>query len=100
MRIDAINKMNQLYQATKPKKANETGSAKTSEKYEVSRSGKDYQTAKAAIKDAPDIREDKVAGIKDALVPERTMCLHRRLQIRWLANTLIPFYKWKEARYG
>lgn len=67
MRIDAINKMNQLYQATKPKKANETGSAKTSEKYEVSRSGKDYQTAKAAIKDAPDIREDKVAGIKDAL---------------------------------
>ncbi len=67
MRIDAINKMNQLYQATKPKKANETGSAKTSERYEVSRSGKDYQIAKEAIKAAPDIREDKVAGIKDAL---------------------------------
>ena len=48
MRIDAINKMNQLYQATKPKKANETGSAKTSERYEVSRSGKDYQIAKEA----------------------------------------------------
>ena len=41
MRIDAINKVNQLYQATKPKKAKETGSANIQEKYEVSKSGKD-----------------------------------------------------------
>ena len=67
MRIDAINKVNQLYQATKPKKAKETGSADIRDKYEVSKSGKDYQTAKTAIKAAPDIREDKVSRIKDAL---------------------------------
>lgn len=67
MRIDAINKMNQLYQATRPKKVNETGSAKTREKYEVSKSGKDYQTAKAAVKASPDIREDKISSIKNAL---------------------------------
>lgn len=34
MRIDAINKMNQLYQATRPKKVNGTGSADVREKYE------------------------------------------------------------------
>ncbi|HBA97474.1 MAG TPA: flagellar biosynthesis anti-sigma factor FlgM [Lachnospiraceae bacterium] len=67
MRIDAINKMNQLYQATKPKKVNQPGSEKTREKYKVSRPGQDYQTAKAAIKASPDIREDRIAGIKDAL---------------------------------
>ena len=67
MRIDAINKVNQLYQATKPKKAKETGSANIQEKYEVSKSGKDYQTAKTAIKASPAIREDKVSRIKDAL---------------------------------
>lgn len=67
MRIDAINKVNQLYQATKPKKAKETNSADIKEKYEVSKTGKDYQTAKTAVKASPDIREDKVSKIKDAL---------------------------------
>lgn len=67
MRIDAINKMNQLYQATKPKKINENNSTKDREKYEVSKEGKDYQTAKAAVKASPDIREDKVAKIKNSL---------------------------------
>lgn len=67
MRIDAINKVNQLYQATKPKKSKEAGSADIRDKYEVSKSGKDYQTAKAAVKASPDIREDKVSRIKDTL---------------------------------
>ena len=67
MRIDAINKVNQLYQATKPKKAKETGSADIRDKYEVSKSGQDYQTAKTAVKASPDIREDKVSRIRDAL---------------------------------
>jgi len=67
MRIDAINKVNQFYQATKPKKINETGSVKTEEKYKVSRRGQDYQTAKAAAKASPDTREDKISSIKEAL---------------------------------
>ena len=67
MRIDAINKMNQLYQATKPKKIKENNSTKDKEKYEVPKEGRDYQTAKAAVKASPDIREDKVADIKNAL---------------------------------
>ncbi|MFG6395255.1 MAG: flagellar biosynthesis anti-sigma factor FlgM [Lachnospiraceae bacterium] len=67
MRIDAINKVNQLYQATKPKKAKETSSADIQDKYEVSKMGKDYQTAKMAIKTSPDIREDRISQIKNAL---------------------------------
>lgn len=67
MRIDAINKVSQLYQVAKPKKAAGTGSTDTKEKYEVSRFGQDYQTAKAAVKASDDIREDKVSGIKKAL---------------------------------
>lgn len=67
MRIDAINKVNQLYQATKSKKLNETGSTKAKDKYEVSKFAQDYQTAKAAVKNEPDIREDKVSDIKSAL---------------------------------
>lgn len=67
MRIDAINKVSQLYQVAKPKKTTGTDSTDTKEKYEVSRFGQDYQTAKAAVKASDDIREDKVSGIKKAL---------------------------------
>lgn len=67
MRIDAISKASQLYQATKPKKVSEVKKADGRDKYEVSKSAKDYQTAKDAVKSAPDIREDKVRDIKEAL---------------------------------
>ena len=95
MRIDAISKASQLYQAAKPKKVSEVKKAIMNvgtdngsylsllmqnystvsevkkadgrDKYEVSKSAKDYQTAKDAVKSAPDIREDKVRDIKEAL---------------------------------
>ena len=65
MRIDAISKASQLYQATKPKKVSEVKKADGRDRYEVSKSAKDYQTAKAAVNSAPDIREDKVRDIKE-----------------------------------
>ena len=67
MRIDAISKASQLYQAAKPKKVSEVKKADGRDKYEESKSAKDYQTAKDAVKSAPDIREDKVGDIKEAL---------------------------------
>lgn len=78
MRIDAINKVNQLYQATKPKKAKETSNADIQDKYEVSKTGKDYQTAKMAIKTSPDIREDRISQIKMHLPLAHIMYLHRK----------------------
>lgn len=67
MRIDAYNKVSQLYQSAGTKKTNKTNSATTSDRYEVSEAGKFYQIAKKAVAAAPDIREDKVNDIKNRL---------------------------------
>ena len=67
MRIDAYNQINTLYQTTKPKKVTKPGETRVAEQYQVSQSGKDYQIAKNALSEIPDIREDKVKELKEAL---------------------------------
>ncbi|MDO5402252.1 MAG: flagellar biosynthesis anti-sigma factor FlgM [Eubacteriales bacterium] len=65
MRIDAYNAVNQIYQTNAAAKA--YGAAKkqsVSDKFEISSEAKTYQTAKAAVSQADDIRADKVARIK------------------------------------
>jgi len=64
MRIDPFNKLTQIYQANKPKKANATEKKSFSDSLELSRAGKDLQVAKSAVAAASDVREDKVAQIK------------------------------------
>ena len=64
MRIDAINRVSQLYQANSTKKV---AKAKSTEKYDsvqISQMGKDYQVAKAAVAATPDVRTDLVNDIK------------------------------------
>ena len=65
MRIDAYNQIGQLYQASKPKKIAKKSEATVKEQYTVSSKGQDYQTAKKALAAVPDIREDKVAALKE-----------------------------------
>ena len=67
MRIDALNQVSQLYQANKPKKISKNTENDTADKFEISQSAKDYQVAKSAVKSSPDIREDKVAELKEAV---------------------------------
>ncbi len=67
MRIDALNQVSQLYQANKPKKVVKNKENDKSDKFEISQSAKDYQTAKAAVKASSDIREDKVSELKEAV---------------------------------
>ena len=67
MRIDALNQVSQLYQTSKPKKVLKNKENDTSDKFEISQSAKDYQTAKAAVKTSSDIMEDKVAELKEAV---------------------------------
>lgn len=67
MRVEAYNQVSQLYQASKPKKVTKSVGNTTTDQYQVSRSGKDYQTAKNAVNDAPDVREDKVKEYKEKL---------------------------------
>lgn len=67
MRIDALNQVSQLYQANKPKKISKSKEKESADKFEISQSAKDYQVAKAAVNSSSDIREDKVAELKDAV---------------------------------
>lgn len=65
MRVDAYNAVSQIYQANSTaamKKAE--GTPSHNDQLEFSQTAKSYQTAKAAVSGAPDIREDKVARIK------------------------------------
>ncbi len=64
MRIDAYNAINQVYQANNAYKAKAAKNGYSSDKVEISSIGKDYQTAKAAVAQASDVREDKIRQIK------------------------------------
>ncbi len=65
MRIDAYNAVNQIYQASRVSKAKTTAKTSTvSDKFEISDMARTYQTARAAVNKASDVREDKVADIK------------------------------------
>lgn len=67
MRIDAFNKVSQLYQTNSSKKTQGTGKTGEKDKLEISQLGKDYQVAKQAVANTSDIREDKVDAIKKSL---------------------------------
>lgn len=65
MRIDAYNAVSQIYQSNSVAAVKRADGAKTaSDKLEFSQTAKTYQTAKAAVGSAPDVRMDKIAEIK------------------------------------
>ena len=67
MRIDAINRVSQLYQANSTKRVVKAGSVEKFDSVQISQMGKDYQIAKNAVAAAPDVRAEKVNAIKQAL---------------------------------
>ena len=64
MRIEAYSQVQQLYQTKKVNKTQQTGSVSFSDQIQISSLGKDFQTAKAAVAESPDIREALTASIK------------------------------------
>lgn len=67
MRIDAYNQVAQLYgvQQKSYNASNKSkGSSMGSDQLSISQAGYDHQVAKSAVKQASDVREDKVAAIK------------------------------------
>ena len=56
MRVEAYNQVAQLYNREK-----------TQKEVQISSMGRDYQIAKQAVADASDIREDRVAQLKERL---------------------------------
>ena len=63
MRVDAYNKIAQLYQTNATKKITKVASTSGTDQVELSRIGKDYQIAKQAVAKTEDIRMDKVKDI-------------------------------------
>lgn len=64
MRIDAFNKISEMYKANSVKRTTNVRSTSFSDKLEISQTGKDYNVAKQIVANTPDIREAKVNEIK------------------------------------
>ena len=67
MRIDAVNRVSQLYQANSTKKVAKAKDVAKYDSVQISQMGKDYQVAKAAVAAAPDVRTDLVNDIKSRM---------------------------------
>lgn len=67
MRIDAFNKISELYKASNVKSTSKAKGMSFSDTLEISQTGKDYQVAKQVVARTPDIRETKVNEIKERM---------------------------------
>ncbi len=65
MRIEAYNQVQQVYNKPKVQHTGKTEKATKTDNVQISSLGKDIQVAKQAVKNAPDIREDIVAPLKE-----------------------------------
>ena len=68
MRIEAYNAVSQVYSSKKPTSVNKTSKTMGRDQVQISSFGKDIQVAKQAVANASDIREDKTAPVKAALI--------------------------------
>jgi negative regulator of flagellin synthesis FlgM len=68
MRIDAYNQIAQAYGVQKTRGVQKTQSVSgLRDQVSISQTGRDYQVAKAAVAEASDVREDKVAELKSQI---------------------------------
>lgn len=67
MRIESYTQVQQLYRSKKAVKAEKTAKGSFSDRLQISDMGKDIQTAKQAVANAPDIREEITAPLKNAV---------------------------------
>ncbi|MDY3110390.1 MAG: flagellar biosynthesis anti-sigma factor FlgM [Lachnospiraceae bacterium] len=67
MRIDAYAQVQQLYQTKKVQKAEPAKKGGFSDQLQISSMGKDLQVAKSAVAQAPDVRADVVASLKEQI---------------------------------
>ena len=66
MRIDAYNQVSMVYAAAGKSQTKRTAkTSATEDKLEISQQGRDYQVAKAAVTQADDVREDRIAAVKE-----------------------------------
>lgn len=64
MRIDAFNKISEVYKASSVKNTAKVQGERFSDKLEISQTAKDYHIAKQIVARTPDVREEKINDIK------------------------------------
>ena len=64
MRIEGMSQVAQLYSNNSVAKTERKKVEAEKDKVHISQAGKDYQVARKAVSEAPDVREDLVASIK------------------------------------
>ncbi len=64
MRIEAYTQVQQLYQSKKVNQAKKSDSVSHADQLQISSLGKDIRTARAAVAECPDIREELTASLK------------------------------------
>ncbi|NLL79953.1 MAG: flagellar biosynthesis anti-sigma factor FlgM [Clostridiales bacterium] len=67
MRIEAYTQVQQIYNTNSAKKSQGTTKAKAKDEVQLSSFGKDLQTAKQAVAETPDVREELMNPIKKAI---------------------------------
>jgi len=67
MRIDSVGKLEQIYKSQSLQKNVQNVQKKQKDCIEISSFGRDMQVAKKAVKEASDIRYDKVEDIKQRM---------------------------------
>lgn len=67
MRIDAYNQVNQIYKTDNKVKTKQVSKTSKKDEVEISSFGRAYQSARQAVSSAPDVREDKIAEIKERI---------------------------------
>ena len=69
MRVDTLSQIAQVYQPPKATKTNKTSGLQSMgrDQVQISSAGRDFQIAKQAVAEASDIREDKVAEVKEKI---------------------------------
>jgi len=67
MRIEAYNNVQQLYSTKQVNKTVKENKVERKDGVQISKMGQDIQTAKAAVNNTPDIREDLVSSIKERI---------------------------------
>ena len=67
MRIGGLTQVQQVYNAQKKSGVQKKAGTSFSDQVQISSMGKDYQTAKAAVANSPDVREELVASLKERI---------------------------------
>lgn len=67
MRIEAYSQVQQVYSQNSTNKLKKDNTKSFSDQLQISNVGKDIQTAKQAVLNSPDVREDIMAPIKEQI---------------------------------